>query len=511
MPRILDMVLATRPQIVILACVMLTLPLLGVTIPPLTDVPGHMGSSAAAAYGDDPVFARLMAYHWHLVPNLGADVIVAAIQGPLGITRAYWLVAVIIPVLLAAGILAIARTLNPRGAAATPWALIFVYSFPFNNGFLNYMLGVGLSLLGFASWMRLDHRPRIREAAAWIGVPIVFLCHAVSGCLLVLFIGMRELDLAWRHRRLGTLLHRIRPLLSSVVIILAWRLSTNSFTGRNRISVGAKLDALVMLLRDQSLLLDVGSLILAVAVFVLGYRRGARPHHAVRPTILILCLLFLVTPSLLSGSSYADERLLLLIPMLAFATQDYSAVDRRFACLIAYSGVALLIVRILVTSVGFGSYEARYMVELHVLAHIPEHSRVLVLNNRDCSAIRHWRSNRLDHLGELAIVGRRSWTNSEWDTDGGHLLQVRYRPSPFFYDDPSQYVWPSGCGGIPRRHPTMQDALANLPLDGIDYLWLLDATLPSGTRNPRLAARWHEGSSTLYAVLPSAGTPGRQP
>ena len=58
-----------------------------------------------------------MAYHWHLVPNLGTDIIVAALQPVLGITRAYWLVAAILPFLLVAGIMAIARVLNSNGAA----------------------------------------------------------------------------------------------------------------------------------------------------------------------------------------------------------------------------------------------------------------------------------------------------------------------------------------------------------------------------------------------------------
>ena len=497
-------ILGTRLPYVLFVCVMLTVPLLGVAIPPLTDLPGHMGSSAVAAYANDPAFARLMAYHWHLVPNLGTDIIVAALQPVLGITRAYWLVAAILPLLLVAGIMAIARVLNSNGAAATPWALIFVYSFPLSNGFLNYMLGVALALLAFAAWLRLDDHPGWREAAAWIVVPSVFLCHVVSGCLLVLLIGARELDIGWRQRRFGMLLARIRPLLSSVVIILLWRLNTQSFTGHNRISVGSKFHALLMLLRDQNLLLDVGSLLLAVTVFVLGYRRGARPSPAVTPGLLLLIPLFLVTPSLMSGSAYADARLLPLIPMLAFATQDYSATGRRFAWLVAVSGLALLTLRTAVMAAGFGAYAARFAIELHALPHIPEHSRVLVLNNRDCSAIHHWRSNRLDHLAELAIVYRRSWTNSEWDTDGGHLLRILYRPSPRFFDDPSQYVWPSKCGGIPKRHPTMQDALAAAPFDGVDYLWLIDASLPPGYHNPLLSERWHEGSSTLYAVIPKA-------
>jgi hypothetical protein len=492
---------------VVLICALMTVPFFFATIPPLTDLPGHMGGSAVAAYSDDPVFAKLMAFHWRLVPNLGTDLVVAALQGLLGLTRAYRFAAAIIPPLLAAGILLVARALNPRGAAAAPWALVFVYSYLLNYGFLNYMLGAALSLLCFAAWMLLDERPRLREGATWIAVPLLFLCHVVAGCLFVLFVGSREFALLRGRWRAGEFLRRVRPLLSSVVIIVLWRLDAQSFAGSNRFSFSAKYNAVLMLLRDQNLLLDVGSLILALAVFAVGWRRHARPHPAVMPALLVLIVLFLATPFSLSGSSYADARLLPLVPMLAFATQDWSGVDPRLARRVAACGFAVLAVRLAVTTAGFAAYDARYSAELAALAHIPEHSRVIVLNKRDCDFRLFWRADRLDHLGDLAIAYRRAWTNSQWDVDGAHLLQILYRPSPRFYDDPSQYVWPSRCGGVEKKRPTLRDALAAIPFDGIDVLWLIDASLPTGYRNARLSPQWQGEDSVLYAVLPAAQAP----
>ena len=501
MQRVLDISFARRGWFAVLVCTLLVTPFFFVTIPPLTDVPGHMGGSAAAVYAaSDPTFARLMGFHWHLVPNLGADLIVSMLRRVVGITGAYWLVAALIPPLLAAGILMISRILNPHGAAAICWALLFIYCFPFNYGFLNYMLGVALSLIGFAVWMLLDDRPVSREAATWIAVPLLFLFHVVAGCLFVLFIGSREFESLRRQGRLRALPRRIRPLLSSVMIILLWRLSTQSFAGKNAINFKGKLNALVMLLRDQNFLLDVGSLIAALAVFVIGWRSGARPHRAVAPAVLLLILLFVTIPNSLSSSEYADERLLPLIPMLAFATQDWSRVDIRLARLVAISGMALLVVRLGFTLAGFIAYDARFSSEMAALDDIPDHSRVLILNAQDCDARLNWRSDRLGHLGDLAIVYRHSWTNSEWDIDGIHLLQVLYRPSKIFYHDPSQYVWPSSCGNVLKHRPTMDDALATIPFGGIDYLWLLNASLPAGYSNSRLSIRWRHGSSTLYAV-----------
>ncbi len=487
---------------------LLTMPFLFVRIPPLTDLPGHMGSAAAAAYADDPAFASLIGFHWRLLPNLGTDLIVSALRRAVGITEAYWIAAAMIPPLLVTGICMIARILNARGAAAIGWALLFVYSYPFNYGFLNYMLGVALALIGFALWMRLDRHPRARELATWVWLPLLFLCHAVAGCLFALLVASREFGPAPRGDR-RALLHRLRPLLSSFVIILVWRLRSQSFAGHNEFSLNFKLNAVIMLLRDQNRFLDEGSLVAALIVFVVGWRRGARPHPAVRPALLLLFPLFIVTPSTLNGSSFADERLLPLIPILAFATQDWRGVGAGLARLVAVSGLCLLAVRLGLTVAGFVDYDARYAAELGALRHVPEHSRIIVLNTRHCSARLDWRQSRLGHLGDLAIVYRRSWTNSEWDTDGAHLLEVRYRPSPLFYDDPSQYVWMPSCGGGKVGRPTMREALSRLPLGGIDYLWLVDAALPAGQRHPRLALRWHDDVSALYAVLPAAGATAR--
>jgi hypothetical protein len=504
-----DISFARRAWFAAIVCVILTIPFWFVTIPPLTDVPGHMGAAAAAAYAPaDPAFARLMGYHWFLVPNLGGDLIVAALRHAVGITRAYWIVAALIPPLLAIGMLMIARILNPRGAAAIAWALMFIYCYPFSYGFINYMLGVACALIGFACWMKLDARPRLREAAAWLAVPLLFLCHVVAGCLFVLFVAAREFDLTrgqgLSRTHLAALLRRTRPLLSSVVILLLWRLSAHSFAGHNTFSLKAKGNALLMLLRDQNIVLDVGTLILALLVFVIGWARGARPHRAVMPALLGLIVLFLITPFSLSGSAFADSRLLPLLPMLAFATQDWSRAGARLTRIVAISGLALLGARLAATTLGFIGYQARYTTELAALDHVPQHSRLVVLDGLGCKTWGHWRADRLGHIADLAIVYRRSWTNSEWDVDGAHLLQIRYRPSDLFYHDPSQYVWPLKCGGNQKKdHPSISTALARVPFGGIDYLWLIDIALPPGYTNPRLTALWNSNTSTLYAVAPS--------
>ncbi len=493
-----------------LACAVLaTLPFWFVTIPPLTDVPGHMGRAAIAAGQDDPAFRALMGFVWHPVPNLGADLIVEALRHAVSITRAYWLVAAAIPALLTAGVFAVARALNRTGAAATGWALVFVWSFPFNYGFLNYLLGVGLSLLGFAAWVRLDARPRLREALTWLTVPLIFLCHAISGSMFSLFVASREFAAVERldRRDILAFLRRLRPLIAGVAIIVIWRLSTQTIAGVNEIGVRQKLNALIMVLRDQNIVFDIGSLIAAVAVAVTGWRRGARVNRAVVPAMLFLMALFVVMPSRLSGSHFADMRLLPVIPLLFFAAQDWSRVPPSLARGVAMSGYALFAARLAVTAFGFAAYERDYRAQLAVLPLIPAHSRVIVLSESACNAAKHWRSDRRGHLGELLAVYRQSWSNGQWDTDGGHLTQVRWRPSAAFYHDPSQHFWSVQClkPGVPDRW-SFADAMGQLPYGRFDYLWLIGAH-PAIAASERLSPVWTgPGGSILYRATANASS-----
>lgn len=507
-----------QPRVAIACAILATLPFWLVTIPPLTDVPGHMGRAAIAAWQDDPALRALMGFNWHPVPNLGADLLVEALRHVVSITRAYWLVSAAIPALLTAGVFAVARSLNRTGAAGIGWALVFVWSFPFNYGFLNYMLGVGLSLLGFAGWMRLDGRPGRREALTWLFVPLIFLCHAVSGSMFSLFVASRELAAVGRldRRNIIAFLRRIRPLIAGVAIIIVWRLGTQTITGVNEIGVRQKLNALIMMLRDQNIWLDLGSLIAALVAAVIGWQRGARVHRAVVPAMLLLAALFVVMPSRLSGSHFADMRLLPVIPLLFFAGQDLSRVSPRLARVIAVSGYALFAIRLAVTTIGFAAYERDYRAQLAALPLLPAYSRVIVLSESRCDATRNWRSDRRGHLGELAAVYRRGWSNGQWDTDGGHLTQIRWRPSAAFYHDPSQHFWPVEClkPGVPDRW-SFADAMGQLPYGRFDYLWLIGAH-PAVPPSERLTAVWTgPDGSILYRAMAKASSatpaPSSQP
>ncbi|HEY1413976.1 MAG TPA: hypothetical protein VGF36_17650, partial [Rhodopila sp.] len=57
-------------------CVVLTVPLMIVDMPPLLDYPNHLARIfVLASLPNDPVLSRFYAVHWSVIPNLGLDLV----------------------------------------------------------------------------------------------------------------------------------------------------------------------------------------------------------------------------------------------------------------------------------------------------------------------------------------------------------------------------------------------------------------------------------------------------
>lgn len=529
------------------------LPFLFVAIPPLADAPGHLGQLAIQTAALDSPLRHYFGFHWALRLNLGVDLTVEVLRHLLGLERAFWLVCAAIPMLIVAAIVALARVAN-REAAAASFALPFAYAYPFNFGFLNYMLGMALALLAFALWIGMAGQPRRREILFWAIVPALVICHAISGGLLPLMIiadsAARYLwpaptfalsaveagcaasfDFAPEERSLSRVpalagsrgarderntsgtrwpdpagirafLITLRPLLAAVPLaILAHGPDGGGFTAT--FTIESKASSIVQALRDQNRLLDIASMAVVIVVPLIGLRLGARYRRTGLAVVLILAGLFLVMPADLNGASYNDMRLVPALAIVALALLDWSRVSRRVATGVMLAGFALFAVRIAVTTRGFAAYASSYAAEARALPHIAPGSRVLTLVTRQCKAARAWRMSRLDHFGVMATARRDAWVNALWDVSSIHLLHIAYRPSPDFYHDPSHYAWPAACidpsHGWERR--TIEQAAPLLPLGKVDYVWLIQANLPPGPWMARLAPVWSADGSTLYRTI----------
>ena len=486
------------------AMLLAALPLLWPAVPPLTDLPGHIGRYRVMLGDEAALLAGYYSFEWRLVGNLGVDLLVAALAPLIGLEPAVKLIVLAIPVLTTGALLWLSRELTGRVSPWTLFALPLAYSYPFQFGFVNYCLAMALALGGWALWLRLGRLQQVGLRAA-IFVPfglVVWTCHAMGWAMLGLFVFAGE----WAARARGRSVVRAAvdagiaslPLAPPVLAMLVWRGGgAPAETGRF-FDLVAKLKGLGSVLRDRWIWLDLPALVVIVLAVYAGIRGQAgrfAPEAAAAAGLTALA--FLLLPFTLLGSAYADLRLL----PFAFAVALAGLAPKEGAPIraIALAGLAFFLLRTLGTTASFALYDADWRRELAALDHVPRGARVFALVGESCD--QPWAHRRRTHLPAFATARRGAFANDQWRMEGAPLLRVSL-PLGYFAHDPSQISVAQACPHDPNLLPRDR-ALAAFPRSAFTHVWLIDAPAASPALRG-LTPVWKQDGSALYAIDRSA-------
>jgi hypothetical protein len=191
----------------------LLLPLAATSLPPLVDLPNHLARvQVLATLSTDPAVSGMFVPNWSLIPNLALDLLLLPLAHVMPIYDAGRLFVAAVLLVPVFGCVALHRAWW-GGRDAWPWiSALTAYNALLQIGLLNYVLGIGVALLG-AAWVL--RRPRTGPlawviAALW-GVACL-LSHLVAFGLLLLVAGV---GLVVRDRA------EPRRLLAQVPIMLA--------------------------------------------------------------------------------------------------------------------------------------------------------------------------------------------------------------------------------------------------------------------------------------------------
>jgi hypothetical protein len=483
------------------------LPLLLPSLPPLIDLPGHMGRYRIALdLAQSPTLQTFYEFRWALVPNLGADLLVVPLAVLFGLEPAVKIVALLIPALTMAGFIWVAKEAHGRVPASVLLAAPLIYSFPFLYGFLNFTLSVAFAFLALALWMRLGRLGRWKLRAA-LFVPIalaVWVSHAFGWGMLGLLAFSAELARGLdRGRRLPEAalragLHML-PLAVPLVPMLVWQGQTPA-NAHDWFNLPWKLLALLWVLRDRWQGFDVATILFLVTLLVLAWRD--KRVEAARPLAvgaLILFAVFLLLPRLFLGGAHNDNRLLpYAIAVALLALRPSAAASRRFAAGFAVAALLFFVVRMGGVGASAFLYGRSFDAEAAAIERLPKGARVAAFVNIGC--FNEWQRPRLDHLPSLAIVRREAFTNDQWTVAGSHLLKVK-RPYEA-YTDPSQMVAEPEC----REH-LLGKSLAELPPGLFTHVWLIRPP----AYDPKLVRGWtpvwRRGGSVLFRLPAPAAVP----
>ena len=236
-----------------------TVPLLYPQIPPLVDLPGHIGRYRVELdLAHSPSLQRFYDYHWAPLGTLGVDVLVMLFAPLISLEPAVKLIVLAIPPLTAAGFFWVAREVHGRVPPTAMFALPFIYGFPFLFGFVNFTLSVALAFLAFGLWLRLRRLERIR-LRAWLFAPIslvLFFCHTYGWGLLGLMcfsanaVRLRDLGATWAHAAFQAALHVGPMALPLAVMLMTPAPADGAFAG-GWVDWDAKWVAIMGVLRDR--------------------------------------------------------------------------------------------------------------------------------------------------------------------------------------------------------------------------------------------------------------------
>ena len=482
------------------------LPLIYPAVPPLVDLPGHIGRYRVELdLGHSPTLHRYYGYDWAPIGNLGVDLLIIPLGKLLGLELAVKLIVLAIPPLTAVGMLWVAREVHGRVPPTALFALPFIYSFPFLFGFLNFSLSVALAFLGFGLWLHLARagKTRLRGWLFALIAPIIFFCHTYGWGLLGLMcfsadaVRLRDGGQSW----IGSI---IRAALNSSVMVLpmlfmiAWPVGSHGGVASGWFDWDAKWVGLLGVLRDRWGPFDVSSLEFAAVVFAFAlFSPTTILSRKLVFVAVLLALMFVLLPRFIYESAYADERLLpILFAVALLAIRLSEPADARSGRLLALLGLAFFAARLAGTTVSFAIAANDQQAKLVALDHVPQGARVASFFGLPYAEP--WSLQRNSHLGGLVIARREGFSNDQWITASHNLLVLKYREAGAFGSNPSQVVRPNGThDGVYR---TIDEALAEVPREGFDYIWLIDAPPFDKRLASDLQPVWSGPGTVLYRI-----------
>ncbi len=482
-------------------------PLIWPPLPPLTDLPGHIGRWHIAMAGPESPLHHYYAIHWALMGNLGIDLLAIPLAHLIGLLPAAKIVVALIVPMSMAAMLWLAHEVHGRIPPTALFALPFAYAWPFQMGFVNFALAQGLGFAALALWLRLgrSHRLALRASLfAPIGF-ILWVAHSAGwGLFGLMAFGaelarLREDGRSWRSAIGGAILACL-PLALPIVVMLVVRsgAARANETG-DWFNFPAKLLWIIASLRDRWQWFDVGSLLALLLVLYIGARERRLGYARLLGWPALFCIAgFLLLPRLLLGGSYVDMRMMPAIWILALLAIRPPP-PGRLANILAIAGLLFFGIRTAATTLSFMLITAEQRAELAAVDHIPRGAAVLALVSRPC--LTPWSDMRPEHLAAHAIIDRDAFVNEQWAIPGQHYLTIRHAGAMPFVADPSQLVYPVGCKDQGRNLP---HSIATFPRAAFSHVWIIGNRL-SDPRHFGLFPVWTNGHSAIYEVVGGAG------
>lgn len=498
-----------------LLAIVLMIPFVLVDVPPVLDYPNHLARYFVLAHPDDPVLSRMYEISWAILPNLGMDVLGAAL---LRVTDLHVAGRILLAMSLLAPVLGAALYHRAVFREWSWWPLasgLIAYNGAFFLGFMNFLLSLGLALMAAAMWIALAHRNMrlVQVACGALAAAVLFFCHIFGVVFFAVLIGAHEASLLWDRYKSGALAARdvvITALAGAAALSPALVLYLLSPLNAGPAAVGewkglAKLWRILapFMTTSAELTLITGVAVLSLLIL---FRRKLELAPGLPLAMAALLLAFVAAPSSLKGGTFVDLRFAMMMGLLLFAGIQPRLTAREGA--FAAIAIGLLIAA---RTFHIGSTWIDHRQDLAdvraAIAKVEPRARVLAARGRPGHIVGTEPEARalpgiyrLDgHLGALLVAERKAFFPLLFADPAQQPLTVR---PPFDriaqpLVEPAEWLWLS-------EQPLSSDAqlraryLAQWQRD-FDYVLLIDA--PADVQpHPALSLLYSGNYARLYRV-----------
>ncbi len=312
---------------------LIALPLLMTDLPPLLDYPNHLARSYILQnWATDPMLQHWYRITWRPIPDLGHDMLMAAMTPFLDVEIAGRILLGAIQAVTLTGVVALHRALWRRWSLWPLAAVPFLWHGAFTAGFTSFSLGVGLALWGAALWILLAGWPLATRLAAGVALAIsIYLTHVFALCCFLAMIGSFEL---WQlltapkgtrfasAARSALLISGALLLPVALFVMLQTTTQGDGLWGEWKWASRVRGLQMPLMGEFRDVRLALSGAVAALAVLLVA-TRSLRAAWCMAPAMLVLVVLFLVLPGMILSNGAVPERIAVLMALLAVAATDF--------------------------------------------------------------------------------------------------------------------------------------------------------------------------------------------
>ena len=416
-------------------------PLYLVDVPALVDYPNHLARMhILSTFDNSPALARNYVVDWAPVPNLAMDAVVPLLVPAFGLELAGKIFIALTICLPVAGVAALHRAIHGRVGLWPLAAFLFVFSYPWTWGLLNYLFGVGLCLLLFAGWMASAGMSRpLRLSLFSVGAIVLYLCHFFAFAVYGLMVVGYE---AWRLRARGqggreektpnliaefvwSIAQFAGP---AVLLVLAPTWDGDKVTSYG--TLGQKLVAAASPVLSYFTVPDLLALtvIAGVAVGLLLSRRIAIAPPLRWPLALLL-LAAVLMPDLLQSNWLTSIRLPVAMALVFVAAATWTPIPRRWAISLVAVVSVFWVGRVVDIAQTWVAFDGQYFEFRQVVRDaIPPGARVLSVQSEpgenSNEVARSAVMTPYYHLTSLAVIERDVFTPTQFTNRAAQPVQA---------------------------------------------------------------------------------------